>query len=157
MPVPRVQSASMRPGNTQHARARLIVCERTGKWAVALRRSPQIGSCRVYETRSPQECRDEVEAFPASLVAIEATTANLDQILDWLTGMRRDFPLCRVVVLGYRGLKCSQWLLREAGAAHVVDSPRRVDAVVRIASRQLECAKTEDELTRERILARMPW
>jgi hypothetical protein len=147
----------MRSRTTEQPKARLIVCERSGKWAVAMRRSSQIGSCRVYETRSPEECRDEVQASPASLVAVEATTANFEDILDWLAELRRDFPLCHVVVLGHRGLQRGQWLLREAGAAHVVHSPRDVDAVIRIASRQLKGKSDTDQLTRERLLDRIPW
>ena len=135
----------------------MIVCERTGKWAVAMRRSAAVGSCRVYETRSLQECRDEVQASPASLVAVEATTANVDDVLDWLTDIRRDFPQTHVVILGDRGLEQEQWLWREAGAVHVVHSPRRVDEVLRIASRQLEAARAEEPLTREQFMDRSLW
>ena len=147
----------MRPENTENVLARLIVCERTGKWAVAFRRAPRIGSLRVYETRSREECRDEVQCSPASLVAIEATTANLDQVLDWLVQMRRDFPLCRVVVLGTRGLQGSQWLLREAGAAHTVCSPRHIDAVVKLAWRHFAATAAEDHSIRGLVWGRMPW
>ena len=147
----------MRLGKPRQPKARLIVCERTGKWAVALRRALQGGAHRVYETRSLAECRDEVAMSPASLVAVEATAANFDDILDWLMELGRDFPLCRVVILGFRDLKRGQWLLREAGAAHVIHSPRSVDSVLRIASRQLEEAKDKEHLTRERFTERIPW
>ncbi len=150
-------SSSMRPGNTRQSRARLIVCERTGKWAVALRRSAEIGSFRVHETRSLEECRDEVQASPASLVAVEATTANVDNLLDWLTDIRRDFPQAHVVVLGDRGLEREQWLWREAGAVHVIHSPRRVDEVLRIAWRHLEAARAKEPLTREQFMDRILW
>jgi hypothetical protein len=135
----------------------LIVCERTGKWAVALRRAAGSRAVRVHETRSLEECREEIEASPASLVALEATTGNFDEILVWLAEAWRDFPRCHVVILGHRGLQQRQWLLREAGAAHVIHSPRGVDAVLRIASRHLDESNDEEPLTRERLLDRLPW
>ena len=150
-------SAAMRPRNAQDAAARLIVCEQTGKWAVALRRSSLIGSIRVYETRSTEECQQELQASPASLVAVEATDANLNRLAAWLCEIATQFPRCRVVVLASRGLESSQWLWREAGAVHVEYSPRQMSGVARIALRQLKDVANDGHSIRQRVWDRMPW
>jgi uracil-DNA glycosylase len=137
--------------------ARFIVCERTATWGVALRRPlKQIGR-RIVETRSLDDCWSEVAASPASLVGVEATTSNLASLVPWLQRLTATFPRTRVVVLGSRGLEAGEWLLREAGAAHVVFSPRQWQPVVRIAQRHLGAPPCPDDSERQRIWRRLPW
>ena len=137
--------------------ARFIVCERTATWGVALRLPlKQIGR-RIVETRSLDDCWSEVAASPASLVGVEATTSNLESLVPWLQRLTATFPRTCVVVLGSRGLEAGEWLLREAGAAHVVFSPRQWQPVVRIAQRHLGAPPCPDDSERQRIWRRLPW
>ena len=147
----------MRPEYDVHTPARLIVCERTGKWAVALRRASTAVALRVYETRSTEECQEEVAASPDSFVAVEATAANLARIAGWLNDVRLQFPRCRLVVLGSRGMESCQWLLREAGAAHVIHSSRQSGEVIRMALRQLRSAATRPRSVHQQVWERLPW
>lgn len=137
--------------------ARCILCEHTGAWAIALRPPLQRLGHRVYETRSLDACWDEVAASPASLVGVEVTADNLEQVLIWMCRLRTTFAAVRIVVLGRRGLEGYQWLLREAGAAHVVFSPREVPGVVRVVQRHLGAAPDKGASERERVWHRLPW
>jgi hypothetical protein len=137
--------------------ARCILCERSEKWVVALRRPLQMVGHRVFETRSLDECWNEVVAHPASLVGMEATRTNLEVLVPWMTRFARAFPSARVVVLGSRGLEASQWLLREVGAVHVVFSPRDWPPLVRIVQRHLGAAAGQGDSDRQRVWRRLPW
>lgn len=137
--------------------ARCILCERTGTWAIALRPALQRLGHRVYETRSLDACWEEITASPASLVGIEVTADNLEQVVAWMCRLRPAFAAVRVVALGHRGLECCQWVLRQAGAVHMVCSPRETQDVVRIVQRHLGAAPEMDATDRERIWQRLPW
>ena len=137
--------------------ARCILCERTGMWALALRPPLQRTGHRVYETRSLDTCWDEILASPASIVGVEVTAENLEQVVAWMCRVRTTFSTVRIIVLGRRGLERCQWLMREAGAAHVVFSPRAVPEVVRIVQRHLGAAPDKDASDRERVWQRLPW
>ncbi len=116
------------------SKSSVIVCERRGIWAAGLRRHlPR--EIRVYETRTPADCRCELAARPASLVAVELLQTNVTGTLDLLALVARTFPLARAVAVAERGWEPYEWLLREAGAIHFTTSPRQSDALARLAVR----------------------
>ena len=136
--------------------ARLIVCERSGRWAVALRRELGEAGVRVWETRTLPDCRDELLANPASFVVIELLP-NIGGLLRLLETQPRQFPLARLAVVAGRSLAAYEWLLREAGAVHFLCSPREVGVLARLACRHLaEVPQPQQSLT-ERIWASLPW
>jgi DNA-binding response OmpR family regulator len=137
--------------------ARCILCERSEKWAVALRRPLRLAGHRVYETRSGTDCWNEVVASPASLVGVEVTHTNLEVLVPWMIRFAVAFPAARVIVLGSRGLEAREWLLREAGAVHVVFSPRDWPPVVRIVRRHLGAAPGQGDSDRQRVWRCLPW
>ncbi len=119
--------------------AELIVCETTSKWAVALRRQLRSsGNLRVGETRHLEDCWRQATASPASIVALEATAANIEPLLVSMTRYRTRLPRARVVVLADRCLTDGEWLLREAGAVHVVFSSRNLGPLVRLMRRHFD-------------------
>jgi hypothetical protein len=112
----------------------VIVCERRGIWAAGLRRHlPR--AIRVRETRNFADCRRELTAWPASLVAVEVSRTNVAGALDLLTEVARKYPLARAAAVAERGCEPYEWLLREAGAIHFTTSPRESDALARLAVR----------------------
>ncbi len=117
--------------------ARFILCERTGKWAVAFRRQVRDKRLRIYETRSLDQCWDELSQAPWSIVGVEVTVANMSQVAIWLEQLRHERPRARAVLLGQRGLEPAEWLLRQAAAAHVVYSPRDLQPVLDMVDRHL--------------------
>ncbi len=178
------------------AAARLIVCERTGRWAVALRRELAATGVRVWETRTLAGCREELEQSPASFVALEVA-GDLTGLLRFMVQQSRDFSAARLAAVadvdkGVRGqgsedhrrdaetqrekqsprlcasavIRSSpvaplpsplSWLVREAGAVHVVDSVRQVGLLARLACRHLAQVPPPQQTLTERIWAGLPW
>jgi hypothetical protein len=150
---------------TASREARCIVCERTGRWAVALRRAAaarqQAGqpldgpALRLVQTRSLPDCWSALRAAPASAVVLEVTSTNLPAALDAATRMRRWFPSACLLVAAQRGLEEWEPLLREAGAALVTTSPRRLGGWVRAIERHAARVQTESE-SRAALPAELP-
>jgi hypothetical protein len=139
------------------ALARLVVCEKSGRWAVALRRELASRPLRVYESRSLADCRRELEVSPASVVALEVSTANAAALGEWIERASREFPQARFVVIGARDAVEWEWWMREAGAIAAEFSPRRLGPIVRLARRHLAAAPEEVLTFGEAVRRRMPW
>jgi len=137
--------------------ARLIVCERDGRWAAVLRRELAGAGGRVWETRSLADCRDELEQSPASFVVAELTAGNVERLLGLLARLPRWFPAVRLAITADRALEGAEWLMREAGAVHFLCSPRRAGPLARMACRHLAQAPAPEQGLAERIWASLPW
>lgn len=133
--------------------AQWIVCEKSGQWAVALRRAAP--GLPLVETRSLEECRQVIEQAPASLAAIETSLKNLEAVLAWMVELER-FADARFCILGGRELAPYEWLLREAGALHVAYARRLAAPVARLARRRLEMFPPSPRSPLEEIYARLP-
>lgn len=136
--------------------ARLIVCERTGRWAVALRRELSGAGVRVWETRTLADCWKELIASPASFVVVELG-GDVAGLLRRMASQSREFPLARLAVAADRSLSDYEWLMREAGAVHFVCSPRQVGPLAQLACRHLAHVPPPQQSLTERIWASLPW
>jgi hypothetical protein len=137
--------------------ARLIVCERTGRWAVALRRELAEAGVPVCETRSLADCWAALAEAPGSFVVAELTTANVVGLLARMARQQRDFPLARLAVVAERRLSLYEWFMREAGAVHFTCSPRQLGPLARLACRHLAQAPAPPQSLNERLWAALPW
>jgi hypothetical protein len=136
--------------------ALLILCEKSSRWAVALR-SALRGNVRLAETRALTQCEEALRAAPASLVALAISDKNLGQALDLSARMIKDFPAARLIALLEPDSESAEPLLREAGAADVFYSPWEAAAIARLAQRHLALSPAEDRPLRESIAADLPW
>ncbi len=139
------------------ASARLIVCERTGQWAVALRRELTGGGARVCETRSLDDCWQMLAGFPFSFVVVELTRANIDNLLHRLIDSKRQHPRARVAVVADRSLAGYEWLVREAGAVQLLVSRLRLGPLAGVAQRHLAQVPQRRLGLAERIWVELPW
>ena len=137
--------------------ARLILCEKTSRWAVALRRALGPRQHVLSQTRSLTECSRELASSPASLVAVECTAANLDQVLVAIGEWSRRYPHARMAVVVDSPLEPAEAMLREAGAVCVLLSLRQAPTLSRLARRHLARAPQSELPLRESILERLPW
>jgi ActR/RegA family two-component response regulator len=137
--------------------ARIIVSEKTGYWTAVLRRAMSSTGYRIHETRSTAECWRELEQNPASLVALELTPDNCESVAGCLVELSSRFHQARAIVLGPRGMEPYEWMLREAGAAHVLFSPRYADGVARLIERHMAQAPQHQPTFHDSIRARLPW
>ena len=131
--------------------ARLITCERSGRWAAALRRELAGGAVRVYETRSLAECWEALAEPPAAFVVVELTAAGVEELLRRMVRLGRDFPRARVAVVADRPLAGYEWLLRSSGAVHFTCSPRQFGPMAQLACRHLAQVPPPQQSFTERI------
>ncbi|MCL4191079.1 MAG: hypothetical protein KJZ87_04995 [Thermoguttaceae bacterium] len=136
---------------------RLIVCEQSGKWAVALRRELGETGPRVYETRSLPECWQLLAGHGASFLLLELVPAAVDDLIARLASMERESPAARAVVVAERSLAAYEMLLREAGAVHFVVTPRSLGEVAGLARRHFAATPRSRRTLMEEIRARLPW
>ena len=139
------------------AAARLVVCERSGRWAVALRRELDAAALRVHETRSLADCWEMLAEAPASFVVVELTPGNVAALLRQMSRLQGDFPLTRLAVVADRSLAGYRWLMREAGAVHFVCSRRQSGPLARLAARHLAQAPAPRLSLTQQIWASLPW
>jgi len=136
---------------------RVIVCEHSGRWAVALGRQLGPSGPRVHQTRSLAECWEMLAGATASFVIVEATRANLQTLLDRIAQSGRQFPLARVGVVADRGLAAAEWVLREAGAVHFAVSPRRLGPLAQVAHRHMAQVPRPKQTFTQQVWAELPW
>ena len=139
------------------AASRLLVCERSGQWAGALRHELAETGLHVWETRSLAECWELLAATPASFVVVELTESHAEGLLRRMTRLERDFPLAQVAVVAQRRLADWQWLVREAGAVHFTCSPRQLAPLAEMACRHLAGVPPPPQSLTDRIWAALPW
>lgn len=134
----------------------LIVCERTGRWAVALKRA--LGDeLKLTETRSLPACTAELSHDPFGVVAVEVTSLNLEAVLASLAAWQRRFPDARVIALGDESLAAADHLLREAGAALVLHSTRESPRAAKLVQRHAARVPAPDLPLEQAIHNRLPW
>lgn len=136
-----------------------IVCERTGCWAVALRRGGLPTGGRLIETRTLDACREQLRDWPRAMTVCEATEHNLPRVLRFLVELQATSPGTRVTVVGGRTMERHEPLLREAGAIHAVFSPRRLSTTNAMLDRQTEMERPspEAESFEDFAWSRLPW
>ncbi|MEN6407565.1 MAG: hypothetical protein ABFC77_13975 [Thermoguttaceae bacterium] len=136
--------------------ARLIVCERSGRWAAALRRELAEAGVRVWETRTLADCWDELAASPASFVVVEFEPRT-EALLRRMARLPREFPSAHVAIVADRRWNEYHGIMLEAGAVDFVDSPRKMGRLARLACRHLAEAPAPSRSLTERIWDGLPW
>jgi hypothetical protein len=138
-------------------RSGLILCERTGRWAVAFRRALGVRRTAVTETRSLAACTARLSEQPASVVAVEVTAANLERVLAAVPAWQRRHPQCRFVALVAEELAAAEDLLREAGAVDVLHRAREVPQAARLVVRHMDAAPADGVPLEQAIASKLPW
>jgi len=141
---------------------RLIVFEKTSHWAVVLRAELAGNAPRLVEERSWAGCQAAAGQWPASLVAIEVTAANVEAAVERVVWVTREYPRCRVAALleaefAEREPLAAELLLREAGAIEVIRSVLEVPRLARLARRMAAHAPRTNQSIEEFVADRMPW
>lgn len=142
----------------------MILCERTGTWAAAWRRTWHIRSIhrlgptlRLAETRSADECREVLAGSPDAFVVVELTPERCDAALDLLLSVGERFALARAGVVAERGMAVYEGLARELGALDFVTSPRRMAGLCELAARHAERRGSSPLSFAEQVWGDLPW
>jgi hypothetical protein len=137
--------------------AHVIVCERTGNWAAALRAWLPAGSSEIWQTRSLVESRARLCEAPSSVVAVECSAERVVEVCGWLREAAIEFPRMRAVVLAEPGSRVAECVWRASGAQQIVDSPQRLDRLARWIVRHLDQIPRPPRSPRQWTWERMPW
>jgi hypothetical protein len=182
------QTSSPKPSNSDQCRlpseanldsASLIVCETTGRWAVALRRelstprnqqtdNTSAVDFSIEQSRSIAECWQRLDNSPAAFVVVELTLGNIDNWLERMTELEWKYPLARVAVvvrhdsLDNKSMSRFQWLAYEAGAVFVGTSMRSegpcgLRRLADVACRHLQRSPRPKKSLKEEIWHKLPW
>jgi hypothetical protein len=135
----------------------LIVCEKTNRWAVALRWALHGSGTRVYETRSWPDCWQAWRNAPDSALALQLRRDNVTDLVRHLTCVREQAPQALIAVLAEREMRACEWLLREAGALHVACSPGDLGPLARLLVRALRDVPPAASPEGLALRARLPW
>jgi hypothetical protein len=115
-------------------------------------------SAELSEARSLDQSWQLLGQFRACLLLLEFTAENLPALAARLRMLSSHGPHVCPVAAGQRRLRPCRWMLREAGAVHVVFSPRQLSDVVGLARRHWARAPSADEVPlEEQIWSRLPW
>ena len=146
----------MTPTYESSSAAKLIVCERTGRWAVALRRElaerGRAGLGDAHAGRLPRRTGREPR-----LVRRDRAGGERQRAASPVGRQPRQFPAARLAVVADRSQAGYEWLMREAGAVHFLCSPREVAVLARLACRHLAEVPPAQQSLAERIWASLPW
>ena len=137
--------------------ARLIVCESSGSWSIALRMELAQMGVRVWQCRSLPEAWEALAHTPAAFLVAEVAPENLDAILKRLVWFPREFPRARNAIVGGRDMAPYEWLLREAGTVHFLTSPRKLASLAGLVVRHLANVPPPSQSLADRIWASLPW
>ncbi|HEY4759747.1 MAG TPA: hypothetical protein VIH42_04130 [Thermoguttaceae bacterium] len=137
--------------------ARLVVFERTGRWAVTLRRELAEAGLHVWEVRSLSDCNELLVNSPASFLILELNESKLEETLRFIKKWRAEFPLFRFAVVADRSLASYQWFMREAGAIHFLCCMHKMGTLAETACRHLARVPQVPQSLSERIWANLPW
>lgn len=136
--------------------ARLILCEKSTRWAAAVRAAAD-PALTLIETRALGQAATALAEQPGSLVACEVQLAQLEAALAFLDQAARRDPRARFVGLLMPEAEAWAPLLREAGACDVLTFTGEVGRLVRLAQRQPLLPTPEPEDPRAAIVDRLPW
>ncbi len=141
---------------------RLILCEQHRRWSgpvrLALRQAPPpLTEGQLCEVRQLEDCDDFLQAWPASLLAVEITEQRFEIALQWISRWDRLCPDARVAVLWPAFPSLAVAALREAGAVDALRSTSQAGQLVKLASRHAARVPDPQVSVCERILADLPW
>jgi hypothetical protein len=136
---------------------RLLVVEKTGCWAAALRRAAGSRELPLVEVRSLEQAERELLEHPSSIAAVEISAASLVRVATRVAAWRMRFAGAAHLLLADEELVPLDSMLRETGAVHVLFSPRDLHASVRLIRRHLDRAPRPALSLEESVLSRLPW
>lgn len=137
--------------------ASFVVFEKSGIWAADFRRHLVDHNIRVHESRSWDDCLQELASAPASLLALEVQIDNIAQAYQFLGNLSCNYGQARALLLANPSIKPYRWILREIGAVDILFSWQQVPRAVSLVVRHLSMYPSRDRSLRQQIVDRLSW
>ncbi len=137
---------------------KIIVYEERGIWAAALRMELADPRWRIIETRTLDDCRQQLREVGPALLIVHVMPNNAEGTLTWLSRLSREFPRTRIVVVASREMQGIETSVRGWGAIYFTTSPRRLRPL-KLAVERFDALTPQDSAAdfRQEIWARLPW
>lgn len=136
--------------------ASVIVCERSGDWALALKREPAFAGIALRQTRSLRQCQ-ELLAEAAECFVIAELAGDPALLLAWAMQLARERPAVRLAVVADRSLAEYEEAVREAGVVLFLTSPRELHRIAPAVRNYFRRFPPPQRSLREEIWRRLPW
>jgi hypothetical protein len=143
---------------------RVIVVERTGRWAIAMRAARsahaatnRAASLRVVEARSFDECQRWLCRQKAALAVVEIEQATAPTALELLATIDRELPGVLAVAVADPALGDLEPVVRELGAVDFITTPRLSGTLVELALRHAAQQVDGPTTFAEQIRSSLPW
>lgn len=117
--------------------ARLILCERTDRWAAVWRGLLDAQQLPFWEVRSLAEASARLREAPASVVAVACRADRIEPVCHWLRATTRAHAGTRAMVLAAPELRAADCVFRAAGAHLVLDDPLQLPLATHWVHRHL--------------------
>jgi hypothetical protein len=91
------------------------------------------------------------------MVALEVLPENAEAACQRLADLTRQSPHVRVIVMADRGVRQAEWVLREAGAVHVLFSPDQWVRLRPLFRRFFDQLPASQTTFREHVWSSLPW
>jgi hypothetical protein len=135
--------------------ALVVLCERAPRYAIAIRRL--LPDVKVLETRHLDDATAALQVSPDALLVLDVEARKAPQTIAFLAQLQGELPRVRTIA----GIPCASvpWelLLREAGAAYVLTTPRKLNSLAPWMRAHLARAPQPQISLRERVWQRLPW
>jgi hypothetical protein len=135
--------------------ALVVVCERAPRYAIAVRRL--LPEAKVVEARHLDDATAALQAAPHALGVLEVEARRAPQAIALLAQLQVEWPPVRIIAGIARSNHRWELLLREAGAAFVVTTPRRLEPLAGWMRAHLLNSPEPPTTLRERIWRKLPW
>lgn len=153
--VPMIMQTSDQFALPSTGAATITVYERSPRWALAVRQS-SLGT-KIVELRVLDDIIPAMQGNRFGILLLEVAPKRAPQIVSLLVRLQTEFP--HVMTIACVAAASPRWeaLLREAGAALVVASPRQLLRVVPWMTRHLQRAPIPKLNLREQLWSQLPW
>jgi hypothetical protein len=133
-----------------------------GRWAVRVRRYVDQPRLKIIETRSLQECSEQLSGYCWPIIGLELTETSLDRSIPWWLELSRTFPRAMVLALCDRLPRSTEHLCRELGAIDILQSELDAVRLGGLVDRYLsephfEILREESPDLQVRLRSRLPW
>jgi len=144
MPIPDILSAAC------------VVCGPDMQWVAHLQAKLGV-RISVHWSQDLAGCRRILDGYPASVLVLQVEHMTFESLIEFLGWLPQQFPDARAIAVVPRDARGLEWLMREAGAVHVVHSIRGLQGVADIAARQIDRAPRLELTLRQQVFRSLPW
>jgi hypothetical protein len=134
----------------------VILYERTGRWAAAIMRHLP-AAVELVQVRGRDQCLACLAEAPTSIVAFEFTAKGVKEPVELASQITRRYPWSTIVALAGDEATDFEQLSREAGIAHVFQSPRELAPWPQIVERHFARIPLEPVEFAESVWRSLPW